>query len=299
MSKPLIVMACSGAKLGHAAEAKDLYQGVLWQSLRAHANPDNMPHIVALSALHGFVSGSTVIEPYDKLLTGPRARELQYDLGRFVRLVDWPQGVTRMLLAGGGLYRHLMRAMIGELQNAGALGKHLQVSEISGGIGAQRSQMGKFIRNPESLPSPIVGYHPNGTPLFAQAWGLKVGDRVRTTGAHVGKAGPELARIEELFDGPRGPTACIEMEAVRPPRADGKPLSEQRSRSRWIAAAELARVVPGDRTGENVPKLESVWAPIPGLKLLAAVAELEGRIGMDSMIAGELAEPEAPAPRMH
>ena len=151
MCKPLILMACSGTKLDHAAPAQDLYQGVMWQSLRANAPGGQLPHVVVLSALYGFVSGSQVIEPYDKLLTPVRSRELEFDLGQFVSSVAWPEDVTRILVAGGGLYRYLMRRMIGELIGAGKLSANLEISEVSGGIGMQRSQVGQFVRDPAFL----------------------------------------------------------------------------------------------------------------------------------------------------
>ena len=142
MSKPLILMACSGTKLAHPAPAQDFYQGVMWQSLRANVAGGQLPHIVVLSALHGFVPASKVIEPYDRFMTPVRARELEFDLEQFIESVDWPDEATRILVAGGGLYRYLMRRMVGELIRAGKLAGDLEISEITGGIGLQRSQIG-------------------------------------------------------------------------------------------------------------------------------------------------------------
>jgi hypothetical protein len=159
----------------------------MWQSLRANAPEGKLPHVVVLSSLYGFVSGKKVIEPYEKLLTVPRSRELEYDLAQYVTSVAWPKDVKRILVAGGGLYRYLMRRMIGEMISAGTLTRNLEISEVSGGIGLQRSQIGKFVRDPSSIPATYAGYHPNATPLFPQPWGLSVGDRVRTTGTMVGK----------------------------------------------------------------------------------------------------------------
>ncbi|VTU44994.1 DUF6884 domain-containing protein [Variovorax sp. RA8] len=66
MAKPLILMPCSRAKLDCPAPARDLYQGVMWQSLRANSPEGVHADIVVLSALHGFLSGSQVVAPYDK-----------------------------------------------------------------------------------------------------------------------------------------------------------------------------------------------------------------------------------------
>lgn len=199
---------------------------------------------MVLSALHGFVHGSWIVEPYEKLLTESRARELQCELEQFVRSVAWPTSSTRILIPGGGYYRHLMRAMVGALIHSGKLARHLLISEVSGGIGSQRSQLGQFVRDPASLPSPYAGYHLNGTPLLSEGWGFRVGDRVRTTGSWVGKAGPRYACIEELFTGPGGRTASVRFDDDRPPLANGKPRQEQVCRAAWVGLAHLERVAP-------------------------------------------------------
>lgn len=291
-------MACSGTKLERAAPAQHFYQGVMWQSLRANAPGGELPHLVVLSALHGFLSGSEVVEPYDKLLTPARSRELEFDLAQFVSSVAWPQDVTRILVAGGGLYRYLMRRMVGELIRAGKLGTNLNISEVSGGIGLQRSQLGQFVRDPASLPVSHAGYHPNGTPLLKEAWGFAVGDRVRTTGRYVGKAGPKLARIEELFMGPSGPTASVEFEDDRPPLASGRARSEWPSPGAWVGVSMLAKV-PG-QPSESEPDLQAIdpenaWERIPGLSALDEAASDEGT---ESLLSVEQPEREAPGLRM-
>jgi len=235
-------------KLDRPAPAVDFYQGVMWQSLRANLSPKTRPHIIVLSALYGFVHGSTLLEPYDRMLDEPRARELYYDLDPFLKSVRWPTDANRILIAGGGHYRHLMRAMVGALISAGKLArKGLQISEVSGGIGMQRSQLGQFAREPGSLPSPYAGYHENGTPCLRQAWGLEVGDRVRTDGLYVGKAGPKYGYVEELFVGPGGPTASVEFEDDRPPLANGKVRPAQLNRAAWVGVGYLVRVGPAQK----------------------------------------------------
>lgn len=300
MCKPLILMACSGTKLDHAAPAQDLYQGVMWQSLRANAPGGQLPHVVVLSALYGFVSGSQVIEPYDKLLTPVRSRELEFDLAQFVSSVAWPEDVTRILVAGGGLYRYLMRRMIGELIGAGKLSANLEISEVSGGIGMQRSQVGQFVRDPASLPVTLAGYHPNGTPLLREAWGLSVGERVRTTGPFVGKAGPKFARVEELFMGPSGPTASLEFEDDRPPLANGKARPESASRGAWVGVSMLAPAPRPEPALEAEAQLltidpDEVWDRIPGL---SALGDAGGEGRLESPIPLEAGELEASSPRM-
>lgn len=300
MSTPLILMACSATKLGHPAPAQDFYQGVMWQSLRANAPEGQLPHIVVLSAMHGFIPGSRVVEPYDKLMTPVRARELEFDLEQFIQSVEWPEDASRILLAGGGLYRYLMRRMVGELIRAGKLAGDLEISEVTGGIGLQRSQVGKFVRDPSALPVVHSGYHPNGTPLLRDAWGLRVGDRVRTTGQMAsGKSGSRYARVQELFMGPSGPTASVEFEDDRPPLANGKVREPRPSRGAWVGVGMLA-LAP---EGQEVVPLHSVdpakiWKRIPGLALLTNIdAETDDVMG--PLIPHEAVEYEAARPRMH
>jgi hypothetical protein len=242
VARPLILMPCSGMKLDRPSPARDLYQGVMWQSLRSNQSVGASPHVVVLSAQHGFVDGSTVLEPYDRKLDESRAHELYYGPDPFLKSVRWPAGATRILIAGGGLYRHLMRAMVGALIAQGKLARSgLEISEVAGGIGMQRSQLGQFVRNPDSVPSPYAGYHQNGTPCLRQAWGLTVGDSVRTTGVYVGKAGPKDGVVEELFVGPGGPTVSVVFDDDRPPLANGKQRSPRHCRGAWVQVAFLKR----------------------------------------------------------
>ncbi len=64
--KPTLVIGCSAKKAPVASQAFDLYQGGLYQMLRsALGDPTQYFNIAILSAQHGLIPASKVIEPYD------------------------------------------------------------------------------------------------------------------------------------------------------------------------------------------------------------------------------------------
>ena len=66
--KPLYLIACSGAKLGHAAPAAELYQGQAFK-LAMQAAERAGASVVILSALHGAVSTTRQLQPYNRALS--------------------------------------------------------------------------------------------------------------------------------------------------------------------------------------------------------------------------------------
>ncbi|WP_342394121.1 DUF6884 domain-containing protein [Cupriavidus pinatubonensis] len=76
----LLLLACSGTKLDRPARAIDLYQGVMYRSYRAHLRSDAAPHVLILSARHGFLDPHTAIAPYDECMTPQRAEQMLADL---------------------------------------------------------------------------------------------------------------------------------------------------------------------------------------------------------------------------
>lgn len=234
---PFVLMPCSGMKLDRAAPAAELYRGVMWQSLRANSQPGRAPRLVVLSAKHGFVGADAIVEPYEQRLTPERAEELSRSLDGFAKTVRWPRASRRILLAGGGLYRGVMREMVGALQHKGVLARDLQISEVAGGIGEQRSQLGQFLREPGSIDAPFVGYMPNGTPLHRELDGFTVGMRVRMFKSRP----PVTGVVKALFVMPWGKVADVELEDERP--AD---LRERRPRAfplgRWVGLPDMERV---------------------------------------------------------
>ena len=66
--KPLYLIACSGAKLGHAAPAAELYQGQAFK-LAMQAAERAGADVIILSARHGAVFPNLLIAPYDLSLS--------------------------------------------------------------------------------------------------------------------------------------------------------------------------------------------------------------------------------------
>ncbi|MEA3339465.1 MAG: hypothetical protein U9R15_05810 [Chloroflexota bacterium] len=63
------LVACSKTKLGHAAPARDLYQGTLFRLASAYAER-LCDEWYVLSAKHGLVHPDTILKPYDAALSG-------------------------------------------------------------------------------------------------------------------------------------------------------------------------------------------------------------------------------------
>lgn len=137
----LVLMACSGMKLAAAAPAFDLYRGVMYSSFRAHVKPLYSPAVIILSASYGFISPTKIISPYDLMMTGVRADEMIADLPNFMRDLSWPDDIADVFLAGGKHYRRVMRAALS------VVAPNAIVLECSGGIGVQRSQLGRYLDN--------------------------------------------------------------------------------------------------------------------------------------------------------
>lgn len=223
----LLLLACSGTKLDRPAPAMDLYQGVMYESYRAHVRPEASPNVLILSARHGFIDPRDVIAPYDQRMTAERADEILADLPAFAASTDWPTQVGEVLLAGGKEYRRVMRAALVRQYNA----LPLTVHETTGGIGMQRSQLGAFLDSIAPVLTEPMGHHPNGTPLFRRYGWLEVGAVTSLVYRAVPGLPPIKARVLALFDGPSGPTADVEVEETLRGRIKTTP--------RWVGVADL------------------------------------------------------------
>lgn len=145
--RALVMLACSGLKLDHPAPAMELYRGVMYQTYRANVKPAAAPHLVILSARHGFISPDTVIEPYDQRMTSARADDMLAALGtRYLAGGGWPATFGLVLLAGGAEYRRVMRVALRWFEHCKGI-IPASIQETSGGIGEQRAQLGRFLRD--------------------------------------------------------------------------------------------------------------------------------------------------------
>jgi len=180
----------------------------MYQTFRSAVNPAARPQVVILSARHGFLQEDSLVEPYDQRMTSERA---DYFLGNLTEHLagEWPvTGVKNILLAGGKDYRRVMRAAICELVARGCVVQDAIVQETSGGIGYQRQQLGQFLRALAPAGT-VVGHHANGTPLFQALGGFTVKQQVLLTYRSQPSLVARPAVIEELFEGPSGPTASV------------------------------------------------------------------------------------------
>nr|WP_321820747.1 MULTISPECIES: DUF6884 domain-containing protein [unclassified Burkholderia] len=115
----------------------------MYQSFRAHAG-DAPPAVVILSAEYGFIDPRLMLSPYDRRMDRARSDAMLDDLARFDRAA-WPEA-NEILLAGGELYRRVMRAALARRITSGVIPHDARISETTGGIGYQRSQLGAWLR---------------------------------------------------------------------------------------------------------------------------------------------------------
>ncbi len=223
----LLLMACSQRKSGLQARAIDLYKGVMYQTYNAHVKEDAMPRLMILSAEYGFLWPWDTINTYDRKMDDARAEEMLSDIEALVHKVLWPDGLEAVQLCGGAAYRRVMTAAVDVLKRRGCISAAADVRSLSGGIGEQRAQLGAFLDNLTD-PLDIIGRHPNRTPLYRELGERHVGERV-----HVAYNPPRTGTITELFHGPRGPTASVEIDAA--PRCRAHPG--------WVGLADLAPII--------------------------------------------------------
>lgn len=114
---PIVLVACSAQKLGHAAAAKDLYVGDLFKKARAYAEQLGGSWLI-LSAKHGLINPERVIEPYDECLADKTSA--QRDKWTEMVRKQWWNGAHRpVIVLAGAAYREWLEGIEHEAPMAG------------------------------------------------------------------------------------------------------------------------------------------------------------------------------------
>jgi hypothetical protein len=103
--RPVVLVACCGPKLPHAAPAQDLYQSMLFKKARAYAEREGDAWYI-LSALYGVVDPQSVIEPYDvRLNTLSKGKRDAWQQKVARQLADKGLAGRRLVILAGAHYR--------------------------------------------------------------------------------------------------------------------------------------------------------------------------------------------------
>lgn len=146
-ARPLLLIACAEGKLEGTHPAGELYQGGLFDMLRKWMPTKNPPDVYIISAKHGLVHATDLIENYEQRMTEDRARELMLKPvdSREFRTKDFSQ----VYVAGGKLYRDVGQVYAERLKNMGVLAPDAKVlGAVDGdGVGKIRGHLGDYLRH--------------------------------------------------------------------------------------------------------------------------------------------------------
>lgn len=105
LQRQLILLGCVAGKRSLPAPAADLYTSQLWRKRRAYAEATGMPWLI-LSAEHGLLHPSVVIDPYDTTLGSSRAAARAWTelvAGNIINTAR-AAGITRLEIHAGSRY---------------------------------------------------------------------------------------------------------------------------------------------------------------------------------------------------
>lgn len=180
LDNTLVLLACSATKRADVPSGglplMELYNGSTWQTVRHHLMNWRVagPRIVVLSGKFGIVSAARHAYPYEARLTREKADALvrggllsaQDHFGELRRSYsqgllapaplmhmqrpgcdpDKPEtGWAGVIICGGADYRRVFMALLQQLAQWGGLSSTAWVLTASGGIGNQRSQLGRWL----------------------------------------------------------------------------------------------------------------------------------------------------------
>jgi hypothetical protein len=140
-ARRLLVVACSATKSNAAGEmpAIERYNGAYYQMVKGHQG--ELPEIVILSAEHGFIRADTPIQDYDRMMDKARAAELLPNAHHHLGAALEHEQYDEVLIAAGKAYRDVIFPAFRALR--GVTTRHM--TWVQGGIGAQRSQLKKWL----------------------------------------------------------------------------------------------------------------------------------------------------------
>ncbi len=147
-SGQLLMLACSQRK--HAGDAAlpaiEMYRGVMYQTLRTHADPRATPQLVILSAEHGFLRPEDCIRAYDRRMDARRADALLANLQALLAPLAGLADIEAVQLCGGAAYRRVMLAAVDAMKARGQIRAAAPVTHSAGQLGEQRAQLGSYLR---------------------------------------------------------------------------------------------------------------------------------------------------------
>lgn len=146
-SRRLVMMCCGQDKLDHAAPARELYVGPMWQTLRTH-QPRGLRNVTVMSAHYGLVHGDLRLDTYEQPMTPRRQAAVRAALeGQTKALADAFEAPVREVIVVGGVdYRNAQADAVLRMMNDGVIAHDANIIVVEGQIGEQRSKLGELLR---------------------------------------------------------------------------------------------------------------------------------------------------------
>lgn len=169
MKKPILVINCSAAKSAFPTSAFELYQGGIYKMIRLNTSyKEVFEEILILSAKHGLISGSQVIEPYENRMVERSNTHAVSDFvqkhGRNARslLKRYADDERDIFVLMTNDYLAVFNAMVGSGNNPLLGFRYHYVSKGHRGIGELRGRVSRVL-------SYVKGDVPIHTPIFQRS----------------------------------------------------------------------------------------------------------------------------------
>ncbi|MDH1472727.1 DUF6884 domain-containing protein [Shewanella sp. GD03713] len=185
--KPTLILPCSENKLPHRALAFDLYQGTGYLSIVkqwSQVELSQVFNLFFLSAKHGLIHASELIEPYEQVMTDERVSMLGANkvlVSKAQRHIQSMNYDAPLYLIVPKRYQKAFSELAGQ-----AVGRFSQIVPATGGILSQRSQLKRLLvneidlaRQRSRLPQTVVRTFTDSLPIQELHHVVSVGDWVR------------------------------------------------------------------------------------------------------------------------